>query len=146
LMQYAHSHQAALVSVLPELRCETFWENIVQPLAGITLMQSFPLQLVNSARSPRAFANGQCILINREAYDAAGGHQAVRDRFVEDIGIAKRVKDLGFSIRVALAREVITCRMYSSLDQLVRGWSRIFYDSLERRAWRLGVKLLDPIA
>ena len=31
----------------------------------------------------------------------------------------------------------MTCRMYSSLAQLVRGWSRIFYDALDRRAWRL---------
>ena len=81
-----------LVSLLPELLCETFWEQVVQPLAGITLMQSFPLQRVHSDRSPLAFANGQYILIRRSAYEAAGGHEAVRDRFVEDIGLAGRVK------------------------------------------------------
>ena len=43
-------------------------------------------------RSPLAFANGQYILIRRTAYDAAGGHEAVRDRFVEDIALAGRVK------------------------------------------------------
>ena len=59
------------------------------------LMQSFPLHLVHSDRSRLAFANGQYILIRRTAYDAAGGHEAVRDRFVEDIGLAQRVKALG---------------------------------------------------
>ena len=76
----------------------------MQPLAAITLMQSFPLHAVHDSRSPLAFANGQYILIERTAYDAAGGHEAVRDRFVEDIALASRVKDLGLPIRVALVR------------------------------------------
>jgi len=145
LMEYARTTGASLVSLLPELRCETFWEKVVQPLAGVTLMQSFPLNWVNDDRSRLAFANGQYILIERPAYLAAGGHEAVRDRFVEDIGLAQEVKRLGLPIRVALTRGLVTCRMYSSLAQLVRGWSRIFYDALDRRAWRLWLKLLDGI-
>jgi len=145
MMEYARTHQAALASLLPELRCETFWERIVQPLAGITLLQSFPLHEVHSDQSPRAFANGQYILIERAAYDSAGGHQAVRDRFVEDIALAERVKALGLPIRVALARGIVSCRMYASLAQLVLGWSRIFYDALGRSPVRLILKLLDPL-
>jgi chlorobactene glucosyltransferase len=145
MMEFARAHGAALVSLLPELRCETFWERVMQPLAAITLMQSFPLDAVNSVHSPLAFANGQYILINRTAYDAAGGHREVRDRFVEDIAIAQRVKALGLPIRVALARGIVSCRMYSSLKQLVVGWSRIYYDALERKPVRLALKLLDPI-
>jgi len=145
LMEYARFEGASLVSLLPELRCESFWEKVVQPLAGITLMQSFPLNVVNDDRSRLAFANGQYILIERPAYLAAGGHEAVRDRFVEDIALAGRVKGLGLPIRVALVRGLVTCRMYSSLAQLVRGWSRIFYDALDRRAWRLSLNLLDGL-
>ena len=145
VMEFARAHGAALASLLPELRCDTFWERVVQPVAAITLMQSFPLHAVNNDRSPLAFANGQYILIERTAYDAAGGHQGVRDRFVEDIAIAERVKALGLPIRVALARGIVSCRMYASFDQVVRGWSRIFYDALGRSGWRLTRKLLDPI-
>ncbi|HZW29805.1 MAG TPA: glycosyltransferase [Isosphaeraceae bacterium] len=145
MMEYARSHRAALVSLLPELRCETFWEQVVQPLGAIVLMQSFPLHVVHRQDSPLAFANGQYLLIERSAYDAAGRHEAVRDRFVEDIALAGRVKALGLPIRVALIRGIVTCRMYASLPQLVRGWSRILYDALDRRAVRLTGRLLDPI-
>jgi chlorobactene glucosyltransferase len=145
LMEFARSHQAYLVSLLPELRCETFWERVVQPLAGITLMQSFPLHKVHDLRSPLAFANGQDILVERSAYQAAGGHEAVRDRFVEDIALAGRVKALGLPIRIALIRQIVSCRMYSTFGQLVRGWSRIFYDALNRNPGRLVLKLLDPV-
>jgi chlorobactene glucosyltransferase len=145
MMEYAHREQAVLASLLPELRCESFWERVMQPIAAITLMQSFPLHEVNNNRSKLAFANGQYILIERTAYDAAGGHEAVRDRFVEDIALAQRVKALGLPIRVALAHGIVSCRMYASFAQLVRGWSRIFYDALGRNPWRLVKKLLDPI-
>ena len=96
LMEYGRRQGAAMVSLLPELRCETFWERVVQPLGGIVLMQSFPLHVVHRDDSPLAFANGQYILITRAAYDAAGGHEAVKDRFVEDIALADRVKAAGY--------------------------------------------------
>jgi glycosyltransferase involved in cell wall biosynthesis len=143
LLEYARAEEASLVSLLPELRCESFWEQVVQPLAGITLVQSFPLHVVNNDRSRLAFANGQYILIERLAYLASGGHEAVRDRFVEDIALARQVKGLGLRIRVALARGLVSCRMYSSLEQLARGWSRILYDALDRKAWRIFINLLD---
>jgi glycosyltransferase involved in cell wall biosynthesis len=145
LMEYARTERAALASLLPELRCETFWERVVQPLGGIVLMQSFPLHVVHRDDSPLAFANGQYILIRRKAYDDAGGHEAVKDRFVEDIALAGRVKRKGYRIRVALIRGIVTCRMYASLEQLVRGWSRILYDALDRRAGRLAWRLLDVL-
>jgi glycosyltransferase involved in cell wall biosynthesis len=145
LMEYARAERSVLVSLLPELRCETFWEQIVQPLGAIVLMQSFPLHKVNDDRSKLAFANGQSILVERTAYEAAGGHAAVRDRFVEDIGLAQKVKALGLPIRTTLVRDLVACRMYASLGQLIRGWSRILYDALDRKAWRLAGRLLDPL-
>ncbi|MDG3003151.1 glycosyltransferase [Paludisphaera mucosa] len=145
MLEYARANDAAMVSLLPELRCETFWEKVIQPLAGIVLMQSFPPRKVNDDSSKLAFANGQSILVTRKAYDAAGGHRAVRDRFVEDIGMAFKVKGLGLPIRLALTKGLVTCRMYASLGQLVRGWSRILFDAFDRKPWRLILKLLDPI-
>lgn len=145
LMEYARSHGAAMASLLPELRCETFWEKLVQPLAGIVLMRSFPLFRVNDDRAKEAFANGQDILIRRDAYEAAGGHEAVRDRFVEDIYLARRVKAAGFPIRVAVAPGLCSTRMYTSLPGLVRGWSRILYDALGRRPLPLVGKIVEPL-
>jgi chlorobactene glucosyltransferase len=145
VMEYARARNAALASLVFELRCETFWENVVQPLAGIVLMQSFPLNWVNDDSKSVAFANGQYILIRRDAYDAIGGHAAVRDRFVEDIGMAEKVKGVGMSIRVAVAHGIGSTRMYASLGQLVHGWSRILYDALGRNPWRLLGRILDPM-
>lgn len=144
-MEYARENNAALVSLVPEMRCETFWEQAVQPLMGIVLMRSYPPFRINDDRSKLAFANGQFILIRRDAYESAGGHAAVRDRFVEDIYLAKRVKALGLPIRTAMTTEISSTRMYDSLPQLMRGWSRILYDALGRSAWPLLGKIVEPL-
>jgi GT2 family glycosyltransferase len=145
VLAYAHRHDAAMASLLPEMRCESFWERVVQPLAGIVLIQSFPLFWANDPKNKLAFANGQYILIRKDAYLAAGGHEAVRDKFVEDIYLARAVKQAGFSSRTAIAHGIGSTRMYTSLPQLVRGWSRILYDSAGRNPWSLLGKGLDPL-
>ena len=145
VMAYAKANRAALASLLPEMRCETFWERLVQPLMGIVLMRSFPVWRVNRDSDRMAFANGQFILVERSAYEAAGGHEAVRDRFVEDIYLAQNVKGLGYPIRTAIGVGISSTRMYSSLDQLIRGWARILYDAFGRRVGPVLYKVLEPL-
>jgi len=145
VMEYARETGAALASLVPEMRCDTFWERVVQPLSGIVLMRSFPLHAVNNDRKPLAFANGQYILIRRDSYAKCGGHVTVRDRFVEDIYLARAVKAQGDPIRVAMGTEISSTRMYTSLPQIVRGWSRIMWDSMGRSAWPLVGKILEPL-
>lgn len=145
VLEYARSYDASLASLLPEMRCESFWESVAQPLLGIVLIQSYPLFWANDPTKKLAFANGQYILIRRNAYDAAGGHAGVRDKFVEDIHLARAVKALGLSSRTAIARGIGSTRMYTSLPQFVRGWSRILYDALDRNPFKLLLQGLDPL-
>ena len=144
-LRYALDQNASLMSLVPEMRCDTFWEKVVQPLAGIVLMRSFPLFTVNDDRKKLAFANGQYILMTRHAYEKSGGHEAVRDRFVEDIYLAKRVKGAGLPIRSAFGTAISSTRMYTSLPTIIRGWSRIMYDAMGRRSWPLWGKVVEPV-
>ena len=89
----ALEHDAAMVSMMPSLDCRSFWERVVQPVAGSCLMLFFPLPRVNDPEaSDSGFANGQYILVRRGAYDAIGGHASVREKFVEDIHLGRRIR------------------------------------------------------
>ena len=128
LMEYARRERADMVSILPRWRNDTFWERVVQPLAALLLiLKSPPHRVNNDADTRTAFANGQYILIRREAYESIGGHTAVRDKFVEDIHLARVAKSSGQRIRLVRAPDLTSTRMYTSLGALVRGWSRILY-------------------
>ncbi|MEX2286022.1 MAG: glycosyltransferase [Planctomycetaceae bacterium] len=125
-------------SLFPALDSRTFWERVIQPFVGTCLIILFPLTRVNDPRRKSAgFANGQFILVSRKAYQAIGGHEAVRDKLVEDIHMGRKIREQGFGLRMAVGADVSSVRMYSSLDQIIRGWVRIFYAAVDFNPSRL---------
>jgi chlorobactene glucosyltransferase len=143
MLHYTLAEQAALVSLLPALDSQSFWEKVVQPLAGVVLMLFFHLPRVNSDHHPHsAFANGQYILVRRSAYEQSGGHAAVRTHFVEDINLGRRLKRAGGRLRIVIASELTKVRMYTSLADIQQGWSRIYYAAVNHRPWKLLAMML----
>lgn len=140
-VQHALDSGADLLSVLPRLEMKGFWENVVQPVCGGVMMIWFHPDSVNDPAQPSAYANGAFILVRRETYDAIGGHQAVRDKLNEDMHMARLTKEHGFKLRVVKSEGLYLVRMYTSLSQIIRGWSRIFYGTFGTLR-RLSVSLL----
>ncbi|HOF17490.1 MAG TPA: glycosyltransferase family 2 protein [Phycisphaerae bacterium] len=126
-VQYALDRGADLLSVLPVLEMKGFWENVVQPVCGGVMMIWFNPDKVNSPRHPHAYANGAFMLMKRSAYDAVGGHEAVRNQVNEDMHLAAITKAAGLHLRVVRNHGLYIVRMYTSLGQILRGWSRIFF-------------------
>jgi len=85
------------------------------------------------------FANGQFILVRRTAYDAIGQHTLVRDKFVEDIHLGRLIRTRDLSLRVVMAPDLTSVRMYASLAEINRGWSRILYSAVDSKPGRLWV-------
>jgi glycosyltransferase involved in cell wall biosynthesis len=120
--------QFDLLSLLPRLESHGVWESLLVPLAGSAASALYLVALTNSGSyKGLPFANGQFLLISRGAYDAIGGHATVRDRFCEDVEMACLLKARGMRPRVSWGIDFAAVRMYDSLGNIVRGWSRIFY-------------------
>ena len=83
---------------------------------------------VNDPRKPDvAIFNGQYILVSRVAYDAIGGHEAVRAEIAEDLELARRFKRDGrFGICLAGAGGLVRTRMYVSFAQIWEGFVKNF--------------------
>jgi len=144
-VQYALDHRCDLLSVLPRLEMLSFWEHVVQPVCSGVMMIWFHPDKVNDPARPNAYANGAFILIRRETYRAIGTHEAVRGCFNEDMHMARLVKQAGLRLRVVRSDGLYLVRMYTSLREIVRGWSRIFYGTfgtLRRLSISLGVMIL----
>ena len=82
-----------------------------------------PAQVSNTASSAAA-ANGQYILISRAAYDLVGGHAAVSNNLLEDVGLARAVKAAGRKIFFRYGADAVRTRMYRSFAQLREGWTK----------------------
>lgn len=70
-----------------------------------------------------AVANGQFILVRRDAWDAAGGFETVRSEAIDDVALVVRLRQHGS--RTAFFREPgLRVRMYRGFGETWRGWRR----------------------
>jgi glycosyltransferase involved in cell wall biosynthesis len=140
-LQEAKQHDAALVSYSPGQVVSGFWERSVMPVIFAELATTYKPSLVSDARSSAAAANGQFLLITREAYEAIGGHARVGSEILEDIALARAVKESGRKIYFRYAGEAVHTRMYRSFGQLREGWTKnlalLFPKSFQLAAVRL---------
>jgi chlorobactene glucosyltransferase len=111
---------------LPRQITGTWSEKAVLPvLLGLPLMGFLPLAQVPRLRSPLvSIGCGQWFAFTRAAYEALGGHAAVRREVVEDLALGRRVKEAGFTLVAFLSTRLIATRMYTGFGSLWRGFSK----------------------
>jgi chlorobactene glucosyltransferase len=130
------ARRAALLSAIPHQVLGGFWERVVMAQVGMLFLARYPdPERVN--RSPRTrdkIALGGYILARRDAYDAAGGHRAVRHEVAEDMALAQRFHALGHPTLLVAAERFLRVRMYRSLAEIVEGWSKNLALSSRRTA------------
>jgi glycosyltransferase involved in cell wall biosynthesis len=120
----AQQRGAALLSYSPEQEVHGIWEKAVMPVIFAELAGAYRPSEVSNPNSSAAAANGQYLLISREAYDAVGGHAAVASSLLEDVALARAVKGSGRTILFRYGGDAVRARMYRSFAQLREGWTK----------------------
>jgi glycosyltransferase involved in cell wall biosynthesis len=120
----AESSGADLVSYSPGQEMHTWWERALIPCIFCRLSQLYSYAAVNDPHSPAAAANGQYLLIRRNAYEQIGGHAAVHDEVLEDVALARLAKLAGYRLRFSPGDHICRVRMYSSFQAMWEGWSK----------------------
>jgi hypothetical protein len=114
-----------LVSPYPRQIAETLAERLVQPLLQWSWLTTLPLRLAErSSRASLTAANGQFLVVDAAAYARAGGHAAVRDDVLDDIGLLRAVKAAGGRGVVVDGTDLATCRMYDGWTSLRTGYRK----------------------
>jgi chlorobactene glucosyltransferase len=125
-LNVARSRRADLVTVAGRQELGTFWEKVIQPQIFTLLLARYGgTEWVN--RSPLVsdkIANGQFLMVTRHAYDALGGHEAVRDNVAEDLALAQRWFAARRNTVLVLGLDQLSTRMYASFAEIVRGWMK----------------------
>jgi chlorobactene glucosyltransferase len=126
MVNAARSRAADLLSVMGRQELASFWERVVQPHVFIMLATRYGgTETINrSRRVVDKIANGQCLMVRREVYDALGGHGAVRDKVAEDLALAQRWFAAGRRPVMIGGIPQLTTRMYTSLGAIVAGWMK----------------------
>jgi glycosyltransferase involved in cell wall biosynthesis len=139
----AESFEAALVSYSPEQEMHTWWERALIPFIYCRLSQLYSYSAVNSPDSPAAAANGQYLLIRRDAYEQIGGHAAVRGEVLEDVALARLAKSAGFRLHFGPGDGICRVRMYASFGAMWEGWTKNLLPLVTRPGEKVTKELLS---
>jgi len=129
-LAFARARDADALSIMTGQELGTLAEAAVLPaILQMVVFASGRLSEINDPKRPdRALANGQYLLVSRDAYDALGGHAALRGAVVEDIEFARRIKRDGrFRLVVAEGTRLVQVRMYRSLREIWNGFTKNMY-------------------
>jgi hopene-associated glycosyltransferase HpnB len=121
----------ALNSRMAQLRCAAPAEKLLIPPFVYFFNLLYPMRRVNR----RPAAAGGCMLVRRDALEAAGGFEAIRDRVIDDVGLARAIAPHG-PIRLAVSRsdvESLRAHDFRGIWRMVR---RTAFTEL-RRSWAL---------
>ncbi|NQY58282.1 MAG: glycosyltransferase [Ilumatobacteraceae bacterium] len=72
----------------------------------------------------RTMANGQCMVLRRSLFLAAGGLASVCGEVVEDIALARHLASSGWRVGFLDGADLLTVRMFESFADTWRGWGR----------------------
>jgi chlorobactene glucosyltransferase len=139
------------LSIATNQELGSFWERAALPsILGTILFVAGTFGEINDPQRPdKAVANGQYILVSRRAYDALGGHAALRDEIVEDVAFARRLKADGrFRFVLAAGPGLARVRMYRSGREIWSGFTKnVFFGANgDVRALAGGAILLSLIS
>ena len=138
---HALDTDAALLSAWPRQITRTWSEHAVIPLVYVLLLGALPHRMLHRLQRHRQYAlrtspgmlasmgaaNGQYMLFRRAAYDAIGGHAAVREHLVEDVGLGRLVAARtaeGLRLINCDGSGLVQCRMYESFAQVWEGFTK----------------------
>ena len=139
-MHEATRHKAGMLSYSPRQIVTGFWPRTLMPLVFCELALAYPPAKVSDPNQRIAAANGQFLLVEREAYRRIGGHPAVADRVLEDVEMALLAKRRRVGLRFRYADDAVATRMYRTTGAMIEGWTKnfalLFNNALALALWR----------
>ena len=113
------------ISAYPRQIALTFLERLTQPLLQWSWFTTLPLRISEKWLRPSTIvANGQSMVIKRQAYFDCDGHKGVKAEVLDDLFLARNLVRAGAKGGVADGSRVSYCRMYSSASQLIEGYTK----------------------
>ncbi|BCX03885.1 MAG: glycosyl transferase [Candidatus Roseilinea sp.] len=138
LAAFVERNRLEVASVLPFNELVTWSEQLVLPVFYQFALTAFPLQKSLSVEAPAntVIANGQCLIVKSSAYWSVGGHEAVKDKVLEDIEFAQALRRAGYRVGLATAFGQLRVRMYHDLGEVAQGLGKHAAAGRRASGWR----------
>jgi glycosyltransferase involved in cell wall biosynthesis len=140
-MHEAERHKVGMLSYSPRQIVSGIWQRALMPLVFCELALAYPPAKVSDPAQRLAAANGQFLLVEREAYRRLGGHAMVAEKVLEDVELAFLAKRRRVGLRFRYAEDNVSTRMYRTTAAMMEGWTKnlalLFDNCLVLAVWRV---------
>lgn len=130
-LAFAKASEASLVSTFPRQITGSIGEALVVPMMFYLLLGYLPFSRMRRTLSPSTSAAcGQFLLVERQAYSASGGHEAIRDSMHDGVKLPRQFRKAGYKTDLFDGTWLCSVRMYKGLAQTWRGFAKNAYEGL----------------
>jgi hopene-associated glycosyltransferase HpnB len=130
LVAKAEREGRGLVSLMVLLPVGDLWSKLLIPPFVFFFAKLFPPAFVNDPKSRVAAAAGGCVLLRREALEAAGGLAPMRGAIIDDCTLAAHIKGHGHAIWLGFTERLRAVRPYRGLTDIWAMVARSAYAQL----------------
>jgi len=123
-MHEAERFKVGMLSYSPRQIVQGLAQRSLMPLVFCELALAYPPAKVSDPAQRIAAANGQFLLVGREAYRKLGGHASVAGEVLEDVELAVLAKRRKVGLRFRYADDIVSARMYRSTAAMIEGWTK----------------------
>jgi chlorobactene glucosyltransferase len=124
----AITKKADMLTLFPKIIMKTLPEKIIMPMLLFTVFTLLPLYFVSKKGFTKfSMSMGPYMLFKRSAYDKIGGHGSVKSALVEDVWLARKIKENGFTLVIADGKDAAELRMYKGFKEIWNGFSKNIY-------------------
>ncbi len=132
-----------MIALLPHFEMHGFWEHVAMPNLAVFAFTVIPLWLSNRTTIPiLAMGGGTGNLVRRADYDAAGGHQALKDSVIDDVALSRLLRRNGCRTEIVRADHLVSVRMYEGLGEVIRGFTKNGFAAVGRSYVALAIFLI----
>ncbi|WP_404449223.1 glycosyltransferase family 2 protein [Sutcliffiella horikoshii] len=133
MLPFFQNEKVGLVTGFPRFPVTSWLSKLVVPMQHFVIWLHLPLALANySSFKPASAAHGAFMFFERSAYDFVEGHFSVKSSIVEDVHLARVMKEHGFQVKLINATPYVTCHMYETNKEVWNGFIKNIYIGIGR--------------
>ena len=144
-MSLALREGADHLAIAPDLVLESLGEAVFVAYFVLVFDLSEQPWAAQDPRSNRSIGIGAFNLVRREAYDHAGGHEAIRFELIDDLALGRILKRSGARQRFARHGGKIRVTWHTGARGLIRGVEKNAFAALGFSAWFATVAVLGQL-
>lgn len=121
------------LTLLVDMDMSGFWEKVLMTFFGMAFHLGNAPYSVSNPKSRAYVGVGAFQMMRRDAYEKSGMHRRLAMEVIEDMKLAKIVRQAGFRSIVGVSAEAVVVRWQAGLGNLLRGTTKNFFAAFEYR-------------